>query len=143
MPLSMQVKMMRVLQDKEIEHIGGGKPRRIDFRIISATNRDLESMIRKGSFRLDLFYRLNVMVIKLPGLREIPEDIPLMFESIVKKLGQHRKIPIDSVSPAAAEVLMNYHWPGNIRELRNVAERAIILCEKDQIESPRPCLPTW
>ncbi|MCU0593505.1 MAG: sigma 54-interacting transcriptional regulator [Desulfobacterales bacterium] len=134
MPLSMQVKLMRVLQDKEIEHIGGGKPRRIDFRIISATNRELEGMIRKGSFRLDLFYRLNVMVIHLPCLRDIPEDIPLIFESILKKLGRDRRIPIESVSPSVIDVLMNYRWPGNIRELRNVAERAMIVCINNRIE---------
>ncbi len=129
MPLRMQVKLLRVLQDKVVERIGGGRPRQINFRIISATNQDLEELIRKGAFRLDLFYRLNVMTIHLPPLRSIFEDIPLIFNSILNDLAvSHGREPFD-VHDDVLPALMAYDWPGNIRELRNVAERAMIVCE--------------
>jgi transcriptional regulator with PAS, ATPase and Fis domain len=134
MPLRMQVKLLRVLQDKVVERIGGGKPRQINFRIISATHQDLESMIRQGAFRLDLFYRLNVMLIKLPALRTIIEDIPLIFLSMVQEIGQRGGQGVPGIAPAVMEALCAYDWPGNMRELRNVAERALIVCDGRQIE---------
>lgn len=134
MPLRMQVKLLRVLQDKMVERIGGGRPRRINFRIISATHQDLESMIRKGSFRLDLYYRLNVMLIKLPALRSISEDIPLIFNAILKDLCRGNRHDVPVVTPEAMAALCAYHWPGNMRELRNVAERALIVSDGRCIE---------
>ncbi|MCJ8502379.1 sigma-54 interaction domain-containing protein [Desulfatitalea alkaliphila] len=134
MPLRMQVKLLRVLQDKVVERIGGGKPRQIDFRIISATHQDLESMIRQGTFRLDLFYRLNVMLIRLPALRTIPEDIPLIFNAILADLCRAGGRSVVEVRPDALAALCAYHWPGNVRELRNVAERALVVADGRQID---------
>ncbi|WP_035257086.1 sigma-54 interaction domain-containing protein [Desulfatirhabdium butyrativorans] len=133
MPPMMQVKLMRVLQEKEVERIGG-KPKAIDFRVISATNRDLEAMIREKSFRLDLFYRLNVIVIRLPALREMKEDIPLIFNHFIDQLcRESRRKPI-GVSAEVMEALERYDWPGNVRELRNLAERVMIVCAGDRID---------
>ncbi len=133
MPPMMQVKLMRVLQEKEVERIGG-KPKAIDFRVISATNRDLEGMIREKSFRLDLFYRLNVIVIRLPALREMKEDIPRMFNHFIDQLcRESRRKPI-GVSPEVMDALKRYDWPGNVRELRNLAERVMIVCSGDRID---------
>ncbi len=134
MPLNMQVKLMRVLQDKEVERIGGEKPRHIDFRTISATNQDLDQLISQGAFRLDLYYRLNVIVLKLPALRDIRDDIPLIFSHIIGNLKSGDKGFKLTVSPGAMTALQQYHWPGNIRELRNVAERAMIVCQGGRIE---------
>lgn len=133
MPPMMQVKLMRVLQEKEVERVGG-KPKTIDFRVISATNRDLEGMIREKSFRLDLFYRLNVIVIRLPALREMKEDIPRIFNHFIDQLcRENRRKPI-GVSAEVMEALMRYDWPGNVRELRNLAERVMIVCTGDRID---------
>jgi len=133
MPPLMQVKLMRALQEKEIERIGG-KPRQIDFRLISATNRDLEEMVRHKTFRLDLFYRLNVMVLRLPPLRDIADDIPKIFGHFIQQLcRESRRVPI-AVAPEVIDSLKSYPWPGNIRELRNIAERAMIVCAGKQIE---------
>lgn len=125
MPLSMQIKLMRILQEKEIEPIGAAKPKRIDFRLISATNRDLESLMAKGEFRLDLYYRINLMIIQLPPLRRIKTDIPLLVNQFLKVLGS-RKAAF-RMSQKAMLALMNYSWPGNIRELKNVIERSVIV----------------
>ncbi|MGD9975243.1 MAG: sigma-54 interaction domain-containing protein [Desulfatirhabdiaceae bacterium] len=133
MPPLMQVKLMRALQEKEIERIGG-KPRQIDFRVISATNRDLEDMVRQKTFRLDLFYRLNVMVIRLPALREIRDDIPLMFNHFLNQLCRESRREAIGIAPEALQSLKSYSWPGNIRELRNIAERAMIVCTGKRIE---------
>lgn len=129
----LQVKLMRVLQEKEVERLGG-KPKQIDFRIISATNRDLEELMLKKQFRLDLYYRLNVFVINLPPLREIKEDIPEIFKHFLNNLNRGNKERITTISPQTIEAMQNYSWPGNLRELRNTAERAIILCRGDRIE---------
>ncbi len=134
MPLNMQVKLMRVLQEKEVDRIGSSKPRRVDFRIICATNRDLEKMVSKGGFRMDLYYRINVINITLPPLREIKEDIPLIFQHLLEKLSRGNKRGVSAVSTEAMEILKNYAWPGNARELRNIAERAMIVCNGACIE---------
>jgi len=134
MPHTMQVKLMRVLQEKEIDRIGSSRPRHVDFRIICATNRDLEKMIGNGGFRLDLYYRINVINIKLPDLRELKEDIPLIFAHFLEKLSRDWNRSVPTVAPEAVELLKNYAWPGNIRELRNIAERAMILSGGDVIE---------
>lgn len=134
MPPTMQVKLMRVLQEKEIERIGDNRPHRIDFRIISATNRNLEQMMGKGRFRLDLYYRLNVITINLPSLRDIKEDIPLIFQHLLMKLSCEGGRRIQEISPDVLKALMAYTWPGNVRELRNVVERAMIVCRNGRIE---------
>lgn len=133
MPPLLQVKLMRVLQEREVERLGG-KPQKIDFRVISATNRDLSKMVSDKSFRLDLYYRLNVFVITLPPLREIPEDIPQIFNHFLDKLNRGNRQNVLTVSPEAIAALKSYSWPGNMRELRNIADRSMILCSKNRIE---------
>ncbi len=130
---SMQVKIMRVLQEKEIDRIGSRRAKPVDFRLICATNRDLEKMMSEGGFRLDLYYRINVFIINLPALREIKEDLPLIFTHFLQDLsgGRHR---VPSISADSMELLKSYSWPGNIRELRNIAERALIVCKNNKIE---------
>jgi transcriptional regulator with PAS, ATPase and Fis domain len=134
MPLQMQVKLMRVLQEKEVDRLGSSQPRNADFRVITATNRDLEKMIRDGAFRLDLYYRINVITIRMPALRDIREDIPLIFHYFMDKLSHCKRQPAKTVSSEAMELLTNYTWPGNVRELRNIAERAMIVCQGNQID---------
>ncbi len=134
MPPNMQVKIMRVLQEKEIDRIGSSRTRSVDFRLICATNRDLEKMTGDGGFRLDLYYRINVFVINLPALREITEDIPMIFLHLLEKLNGSGRRRVPTVSPEALELLANYSWPGNMRELRNIAERAMIVSKDNRIE---------
>jgi transcriptional regulator with PAS, ATPase and Fis domain len=133
MPMALQVKLMRVLEEKEVERIGSRKPKPINFRVISATNRDLKKLIDKQAFRLDLYYRLNVVNIHLPALREIREDIPSIFHHFFDRLSLGKRSRIRTVSPEALEAMQQYTWPGNIRELRNVVERAMIVCQGDAI----------
>lgn len=132
MSLGMQAKLLRVLQDKEFERVGGTKPVKVDVRVIAATNKNLEKLVRDGRFREDLFYRLNVVTLLLPPLRERLEDIPLLVESILERLeGQHgRKL---NLVPATVDCLKRYHWPGNVRELENVLERAAIMADQGTI----------
>lgn len=134
MPSDVQVKLMRVLQEKEVERIGGRGPKPVNFRLISATNQNLEKMIGTGMFRLDLYYRLNVISIHLPPLRAISEDIPLIFKHVMKRLNETRKQPVHHVSGQVLEAIKNYPWPGNVRELQNVVERAMIVCKEGRIE---------
>ena len=134
MPLTLQVKLMRVLQEREVERIGSETPKPINFRVISATNRDLKKMLENKDFRLDLYYRLNVFHIHLPALREIREDIPAIFKHVLEQLCVDKAHGVKSVSNEALDMMVDYPWPGNVRELRNVAERALIVCKSDQIE---------
>jgi len=134
MPMALQVKLMRVLEEKEVERIGGRKPKAVDFRLISATNRDLRKLIDQKAFRLDLFYRLNVLNIPLPPLRELGDDIALLFRHFLHLFSIGERPKIHSVSGEALEAMRRYAWPGNIRELRNVAERALIVCKNRSIE---------
>jgi nitrogen regulation protein NR(I) len=127
LPLNMQVKLLRVLQEREIERVGGKNPIKIDTRILAATNRDLETMVEEGKFRKDLFYRLNVVSINLPPLRERSEDIPLLVEHFLNKYCSLENKGINSINGDAMARLMNYFWPGNIRELENTIERAVLL----------------
>lgn len=134
MPMTMQVKLMRILQEKEVERLGSAKPKRINFRVISATNRNIKKLIEKKDFRLDLFYRLNVIHIHLPALREIREDIQPIFFNLLHTLSTGIVPKVIRVSNDALNAMQRYHWPGNIREMRNVAERAMILCRNNRIE---------
>ncbi|NWG04833.1 MAG: sigma-54-dependent Fis family transcriptional regulator [Syntrophaceae bacterium] len=127
LPLLMQVKLLRVLQDKEFKRVGGTEDIRVDVRIISATNKDLEGAVREKLFREDLFYRLNVIQIKLPPLRERREDIPLLAHHFLKKYSEELNKNILKISPETLQLLLRYEYPGNVRELQNIIERAVAL----------------
>ncbi len=132
MPLSMQVKLLRVLQEHEFERVGGTQTVKVDFRVVSATHRNLKDQIAKSLFREDLYYRLSVIPIQLPSLRERTADIPLLVEHFVQRFSPGRKPP--AVATSAMASLSRYPWPGNIRELENVVERAVILAGAGQID---------
>ena len=132
-PVEMQVKLLRVLQESEFERVGGIKTIKVDVRLVTATNRDLQQEIIAGTFRDDLFYRLNVVPIHIPPLRERREDIPLLAEHFLAKFNDRLKKQIEAISPEAIERLVAYHWPGNIRELENLMERTILFCEAPEI----------
>ena len=130
---SLQVKLLRVLQEKEFERVGGIKTIKVDVRIIAATNRDLEKAVREGMFREDLYYRLNVIPLHLPPLRKMKEDIPLLVEHFVAEISKNKKKESPRISRETMDCLVNYKWPGNVRELENLIERLIILKEGDNI----------
>ena len=129
-----QAKLVRVLQDQEFERVGGAHTLKVDVRLVAATNRDLAKMVKEGSFRTDLYYRLNVFPIRLPSLRERPSDIPLLVQYFLDKFARKMNKSIHDLSPKARERLLRYSWPGNIRELQNVIERAIILARGPLLE---------
>jgi transcriptional regulator with GAF, ATPase, and Fis domain len=129
LPLELQAKLLRVIQDGEFERLGNPRTIKIDVRIIAATNRNLAEEINNGSFREDLFYRLNVFPITIPPLRERREDIPLLVNHFVAKSNQKMGKKIESVSPNTLNTLREYHWPGNVRELESVIERAVIISQ--------------
>jgi two-component system response regulator HydG len=131
---STQVKLLRVLQQRQVIPVGATEPVDIDTRLIAATNRDLEDAMRRGTFRQDLFYRLNVIALHLPPLRERRDDIPLLVEAFLQRLAASRGGSPKHLSPAAQEVVQNYPWPGNVRELENALERAWILSDGEQID---------
>ncbi|MEA1979832.1 MAG: sigma-54 dependent transcriptional regulator, partial [candidate division Zixibacteria bacterium] len=133
MPLSMQVKLLRVLDQKRIERLGSVKEIELDIRIIAATNRDLGTMVKEGKFREDLFYRLNVIQIKLPGLKERKSDILLLAEKFIDKSSRKIGKKIIGIDSDAANILTSYDWPGNVRELQNIIERAVVLSRSDTI----------
>ena len=128
-PIEMQVKLLRVLQESEFERVGGIKTIKVDVRLVAATNRDLLQEIAAGGFREDLFYRLNVVPIDLPPLRERREDIPLLAEHFLTKFNDRLKKQIGAIAPEAVERLIAHTWPGNIRELENLMERTMLFCE--------------
>lgn len=127
MPFSLQVKLLTVLQDKEIRRLGSENKIKLDVRVISATNKPLEEMVKKGTFRDDLYYRLNVIHIDIPPLRERKEDIPIYVKSLLKKLSGTLNKKVKNVTPAAMKRLMTYHFPGNIRELENILEKSLVI----------------
>jgi len=131
LPPAVQVKLLRVLQDTEFERVGGNKTIHVDTRIIAATHKDLKKAITKGEFREDLYYRLNVISIELPPLRDRREDIPALAEHFLARFGREMAKPV-RLSAEVLDRLTHYRWPGNIRELQNVLERAVVLCESDQ-----------
>jgi len=126
-----QIALLRVLQEKEFERVGSNHPISVDVRVIAATNRDLRAAVAAGTFRADLFYRLNVFPIAVPLLRERGEDIPLLVEYFVARYSKEAGKKIHHIAKGTMEQLKSYHWPGNIRELQNIVERAVILCETD------------
>ena len=132
--LGIQVKLLRVLQEREFERVGGTQTMRFDARIIAATNQDLSEAIKKGAFREDLFYRLNVFSILLPPLRARKEDIPALVETFCQHQARQLNRPISGLSQRALEVVMGYDWPGNVRELQNVLERAAILADRGELD---------
>lgn len=129
LPLSMQTKLLRLLQEKSFERIGGNQTIKVDVRVIAATNRDLNKLSQEGGFREDLYYRLNVIPVKLPPLNERREDIPLLVTHFVEKYNKAFKKDIKSISQNALNIMMSYYWPGNVRELENVIERAVIMAK--------------
>ena len=141
MPPALQAKLLRVLQDHNFERVGGTKPIRADLRVIAATNRDLDQAAKEGRFREDLFYRLNVVRITLPPLRERKEDLGVLVPHLVRKFSAEAKKRVRGVSPEAMARLERHDWPGNVRELANVIERAVVLCAGDLIDVEDLALP--
>jgi DNA-binding NtrC family response regulator len=133
-PLGTQVKLLRALQEKSFERVGGNETLKVDVRIIAATNRDLVAAVRAGKFREDLFYRLNVVSIEIPPLRERRRDVPLLASFFLRKYAEENGRVIDAISDDALEAFAGYAWPGNVRELENVIERAVVLCDGHTIE---------
>lgn len=131
LPLPLQAKLLRVIEDKEIRPLGSTKVDKVDVRLIAATNRDLRRTVEEGNFRQDLYYRLNVVDIHLPPLRERPEDVPLLIQYFVGHSAQSSQVK--RLAPETLRVLLNYPWPGNVRELENVLERALVLCQGEEI----------
>jgi transcriptional regulator with PAS, ATPase and Fis domain len=129
MPLTMQVKLLRVLQEREIVRVGGTKTIPIDVRIVAATARDLKRAVREGDFRQDLFFRLNVVGVEIPPLRERREDIPLLAYYFINRAAHTMGKPVESISKEAARLLKAYAYPGNVRELENIVDRAMALCQ--------------
>ena len=134
MPFSLQAKLLRVLEDRKIRRLGGTHEVSVDVRVLAATNRDPQDAVRQGSFREDLLYRLNVITIELPPLRQRKDDIPLLAQHLVMQLAERHKRPARLLSHEAVEALRSHTWPGNVRELRNVIERAVIICPGEAIE---------
>lgn len=126
---SVQIKLLRVLQEKEITRLGGTENIKVDVRLITATNRDLEQALMDGKFREDLYYRLNVIPMLLPPLRDRKDDIPILIDHFIKKFSQENQLPAPSISDEALQLCLNYSWPGNVRELENAIENAIVLGE--------------
>jgi two-component system response regulator AtoC len=133
LPTSLQVKLLRVLQEEEVRPVGESKAHSIDVRVIAATSRNLSQEVAEGRFREDLYYRLNVMHLHVPPLRERREDIPLLADHFIRHFGETLGKPVDHISDEALERLTHYHWPGNVRELENVIERALILADDDRL----------
>ncbi len=134
-PPAIQVKLLRVLQEREFERLGSNKTRHIDVRIVAATNQDLRAALEQGTFREDLYYRLNVVPINIPPLRERREDIPFLAEHFVKRLAPAVGSAVEGITDEAVQRLAAYHWPGNVRELENVIERSLVLCSGTRLEA--------
>ena len=130
----LQVKLLRVLQEREIERVGGTHPIKIDVRVVAATNADLKDAVARGAFREDLYYRLNVVSIDVPPLAQRADDIPLLVEHFVHRYSRECNKPVDELSPEVLTALREYEWPGNVRELQNVIERAVVLAEGPVIQ---------
>jgi DNA-binding NtrC family response regulator len=134
-PPSIQVKLLRVLQEREFERLGSNKTRHIDVRVIAATNQDLRVALEQGTFREDLYYRLNVVPVNIPPLRARKEDIPFLVHHFISKLGPECGTSAEKITDAGMAKLMSYHWPGNVRELENVIERSLVMCSGTQLDA--------
>jgi two-component system response regulator HydG len=144
LPLSMQVKLLRVIQEREVQRVGGDKPVPVDVRIIAATNRDVQQEIAAGTFREDLYYRLNVVSLALPPLRDRSDDSPLLAQHFLERFAKKNNNTVRGFTPGAMDRLIRYAWPGNVRELENVVERAVVLLIGEHIgerELPAKLLP--
>ncbi len=135
-PAAVQVKLLRILQEREFERLGSNVTRHIDVRVIAATNQDLRAALEQGTFREDLYYRLNVVPLNIPSLRERKQDIPFLANHFVHKLAPDTGCRVESITDTAMEKLMAYHWPGNVRELENVIERSLVMCGGTQLDAP-------
>jgi DNA-binding NtrC family response regulator len=143
--MRMQIDLLRVLEDGVFYRVGGTQPLQADFRVVAATNRNLEEAIREGAFRQDLFYRLNVISFEMPSLRRRKDDIPLLAEHFLYRFSQETNKPVEKISRNALDEMMLYEWPGNVRELENAVERAVVICPDRIIESrhlPILCAPS-
>jgi formate hydrogenlyase transcriptional activator len=141
-PSALQPKLLRVLQEQEFERLGSGRTHQVDVRLVAATNRDLTEMVTRGEFRSDLYYRLNVFPVLLPPLRERREDIPALVTHFVEILGRRMGREIEHIPPETMSALSSYQWPGNIRELQNLIERAVILSNDGVLPNPLPTTET-
>ena len=137
-PLEIQVKLLRVLQEREFERVGGMEALKLDLRVIAATNRPLGQQVAQGLFREDLFYRLNVVTIPTPPLREHLEDIPLLVDDLLERICKRLGCPVKRLSPSSLDALKRYSWPGNVRELQNILEKAVVLSEGEMLEIVLP-----
>ncbi|WP_245632025.1 sigma-54 interaction domain-containing protein [Edaphobacter aggregans] len=137
-PLALQPKLLRILQEQQFERLGSGQSHQIDVRLIAATNRDIEGMVARNEFRSDLYYRLNVFPIQLPPLRERRDDIPTLVEHFVEIFSRRMRRPIHHIPPETMEAFSSYSWPGNVRELQNLVERAVILAQDGVLPNPLP-----
>ena len=142
LPMETQVALLRVLQEREFERVGGSASVRVDVRVIAATNRDLQAAIEAGTFRSDLFYRLNVFPIAVPPLRERADDIPLLVEYFIDRYARKAGKTIRRVNTRTLDRLRSYPWPGNVRELQNVIERSVIVCDTDEFTVDESWLST-
>jgi len=138
LPLEAQSKLLRVLQEQEFERVGGSQTLKVDIRVLAATNRNLWQMVEQGSFRMDLYYRLNVFPIRVPALRERKEDIPLLAANIITQLNKRLGKQLKGLSKTTLTKLANYDWPGNIRELQNILEREAILSKQTVLQLSAP-----
>ncbi|HEX9144719.1 MAG TPA: sigma-54 dependent transcriptional regulator [Candidatus Binatia bacterium] len=141
--LALQAKLLRILEDKEVRPLGSNKTIKVDVQLLSASNRDLAQLIQEGAFRQDLYYRLNVIRLELPPLRDRPEDIPLLSDHFLEKFAKTSKRPVSGIDKDALTALMRYHWPGNVRELEHVLERAVLLGNRSMIgleDLPASCV---
>jgi DNA-binding NtrC family response regulator len=134
-PLDLQAKLLRVLQERSFERVGDARPIPLKARIVAATHRDLDAMVRAGTFREDLLYRLKVVEIRIPPLRERPDDIPLLVDALLGKIARELHKPVRYVAPQALALLAAYRWPGNVRELENMLTRAVVLAKSDVLEA--------
>ncbi len=141
MDTRLQAKLLRVLQEQEIDRIGGNKPVKINLRILATSNRNLQAEVAKGSFREDLYFRLNVIHLHMPPLRDRKEDIPLLAEHFIQKYSKANSIPPRPLAPEAKQVISSHAWPGNVRELENIIHRAVLLAEGNRIEAQAIHLP--
>src|SRR5664280_3605243 len=134
-PAAIQVKLLRVLQEREFERLGSNVTRHIDIRLVAATNQDLRAALEQGTFREDLYYRLNVVPLNIPPLRERKQDIPFLANHFLKKLAPDAGGRVETITEAAIDKLIGYHWPGNVRELENVIERSLVMCTGTQLDA--------